>query len=116
MAFQVTNTISIKIIANPRIAQVSGKAAQGGIEQLIMLSVFLSLNLGMVNLFPIPILDGGHLLFYACEAVLRRPLSVRMQEFALRLGLAMILMLMVFVTWNDLVNLRLVEMVASWFS
>ena len=99
-----------------RIAQVSGKAAQGGIEQLIMLSVFLSLNLGMVNLFPIPILDGGHLLFYACEAVLRRPLSERMQEYALRLGLAMILMLMVFVTWNDLVNLRLVEMVASWFS
>ena len=99
-----------------RIAQVSGKAAQVGIEQLIMLSVFLSLNLGLVNLFPIPILDGGHLLFYACEAVLRRPLTERMQEIALRFGLAMILMLMVFVTWNDLVNLHVVEVVAGWFS
>ena len=99
-----------------RIAQVSGEAAQVGIEQLVMLSVLLSLNLGLINLFPIPVLDGGHLLLYACEAVRGRPLTVRMQEYAFRLGLAMILTLTVFATWNDLVHLRVVQFVAGLFS
>jgi len=99
-----------------RIAHASGQAAQVGVEQLIMLSILLSLNLGMINLFPIPILDGGHLLFYGFEAILRRPLTERTQEFAFRIGLAMVLTLTVFATWNDLVNLRVVEFIAGLFS
>ncbi len=99
-----------------RIAHASGQAAQVGVEQLIMLSILLSLNLGMINLFPIPILDGGHLLFYGFEAVLRRPLTERTQEFAFRIGLALVLTLTVFATWNDLVNLRVVEFIADLFS
>jgi regulator of sigma E protease len=81
-----------------------------------MLSVLLSLNLGMINLFPIPILDGGHLLFYGFEAILRRPLTERTQDFAFRIGLALVLTLTVFATWNDLVNLRVVEFIAGLFS
>ncbi|MEQ9641787.1 MAG: RIP metalloprotease RseP [Alphaproteobacteria bacterium] len=99
-----------------RIAQVSGQAAQVGVEQVVMLSILLSLNLGLINLFPIPMLDGGHLLFYAFEAVRGRPLTERMQEYALRFGLAMILTLTVFVTWNDLINLRVVEFISGLFS
>ena len=99
-----------------RIAHASGQAAQIGIEQLILLSILLSLNLGMINLFPIPILDGGHLLFYGVEAVLRRPLTERMQEFAFRIGLALVLSLTVFATWNDLVNLGVFKFIAGLFS
>ncbi|MDP6346685.1 MAG: RIP metalloprotease RseP [Alphaproteobacteria bacterium] len=99
-----------------RIAHASGQAAQIGIESLIMLSVLLSLNLGMINLFPIPILDGGHLLFYAFEAVRGRPMTERMQEYAFRVGLALVLTLTVFATWNDLVNLRVVEFFTGLFS
>ena len=99
-----------------RIAHASGQAAQVGVEQLIMLSILLSLNLGMINLFPIPILDGGHLLFYGFEAILRRPLTERVQEFAFRIGLALVLSLTVFATWNDLINLRVVEFFAGLFS
>jgi regulator of sigma E protease len=99
-----------------RIAHASGQAAQLGVESLIMLSILLSLNLGMVNLFPIPILDGGHLLFYGFEAVMRRPLTERTQEYAFRFGLALVLTLTVFVTWNDLIQLRFVEFVTGLFS
>ncbi|MBC8239417.1 MAG: RIP metalloprotease RseP [Alphaproteobacteria bacterium] len=99
-----------------RIAHASGQAAQIGVEQLIMLSILLSLNLGMINLFPIPILDGGHLLFYGFEAVLRRPLTDRIQEIGFRIGLALVLTLTVFATWNDLVNLRVVAFVIDLFS
>jgi len=99
-----------------RIAHASGQAAQLGIEQLIMLSILLSLNLGMINLFPVPILDGGHLLFYGFEAVLRRPLRERTQEYAFRIGLALVLSLTVYVTWNDLIQLRIVEFIADLFS
>ena len=99
-----------------RIAHVSGRAAKGGWEQFIMLSVLLSLNLGLINLFPIPVLDGGHLLLYAFEAVRGRPLTERMQEYAFRFGLVVILSLAIFVTWNDLVQLRIVDFVAGIFS
>jgi regulator of sigma E protease len=67
----------------------------------------LSINLGLINLFPIPMLDGGHLLFYAIEAVLGRPLGERAQEFGFRIGLAFVLCLMIFVTWNDLMRFDL---------
>jgi len=98
-----------------RIAHASGQAAKVGIEQLIMLSVLLSLNLGLINLLPIPVLDGGHLLLYACEAVRGRPLTERMQEYAFRFGLAMILTLAIFVTWNDLVQLKVFEFLGGIF-
>jgi len=85
-----------------RIAQMSGQVAQQGFSSLISFTAILSVNLGLINLFPIPILDGGHLLFYAFEAVLGRPLSARAQEYGLRFGLALVMTLMIFATWNDL--------------
>jgi regulator of sigma E protease len=99
-----------------RIAQVSGQAARIGLEQLVLLSALLSLNLGFFNLLPIPILDGGHLLMYGIEGLRGRPLTERMQEYAFRVGLAVILSLTVFATWNDLVHLRVVEFFANLFS
>jgi regulator of sigma E protease len=84
------------------IARMSGEVARGGIVALINFMAMLSINLGLINLFPIPVLDGGHLLFYAAEAIRGRPLGQRAQEFGFRIGLALVLMLMVFVTLNDL--------------
>ncbi|MGB0682813.1 MAG: RIP metalloprotease RseP [Magnetovibrionaceae bacterium] len=85
-----------------RIAQMSGDMAQGGLVQLMFFMAALSINLGLINLFPIPMLDGGHLVFYACEAVRGKPLNAKAQEYGFRFGLALVLLLMVFVTWNDL--------------
>jgi regulator of sigma E protease len=94
-----------------RIAQMSGEVAQGGIVAVLWFMAVLSINLGLINLFPVPVLDGGHLLFYAAEAVRGKPLGQRAQEYGFRIGLAMVLTLMVFATWNDLVHLRIVEFV-----
>lgn len=88
-----------------RIAELSNDAAQTGGLAIIGLMVLLSINLGLINLFPIPMLDGGHLLFYAIEALRGKPVSERIQEYSLRIGLVFILCLMVFVTVNDFVNL-----------
>lgn len=85
-----------------RIAEVSGQVAKIGIEPLIQLIALISVSVGLLNLFPIPLLDGGHLMFYAAEAVMRRPLSERTLEIGFRIGLAVVLALMVFATWNDL--------------
>lgn len=71
------------------------------------LTAILSVSIGLLNLFPIPMLDGGHLLFYAVEAVRGRPLSPRMEDISYRIGLALVLMLMLFATWNDLTKLNL---------
>ena len=90
-----------------RIAQVSGMvASSGGLLALINLAAILSVSIGLMNLFPVPMLDGGHLMFYAIEAVRGRPLSERAQEIGFRVGLGLVLMLMLFVTWNDLVHVR----------
>lgn len=89
-----------------RIAQVSGQVATAGFFALINLAAILSVSIGLINLFPIPMLDGGHLLFYAIEAVRGRPLSERTQEIGFRIGLALVLMLMIFATWNDVIHLR----------
>ena len=86
------------------IAQMSGVVARVGFVDLIRFMALLSVNLGLINLFPIPILDGGHLLFYAAEAIRGRPLGQRAQEYGFRVGLALVLTLMIFVTWNDLVH------------
>jgi len=85
-----------------KIAQMSAEVARGGVFALIDFMAIISINLGLINLFPIPVLDGGHLLFYAAEAIRGRPLGQRAQEFGFRIGLALVLTLMVFVTLNDL--------------
>jgi len=85
-----------------RIAQMSGEVARGGIAPILTFMALLSVSLGLINLFPVPILDGGHLLFYAAEAIRGRPLGQKAQEFGFRIGLALVLTLMVFTTWNDL--------------
>jgi regulator of sigma E protease len=94
-----------------RIAQMSGEVAEGGVVPLLWFMAVLSINLGLINLFPVPVLDGGHLLFYAAEAIRGKPLGQRAQEYGFRIGLALVLTLMVFATWNDLVHLRIVEFV-----
>ena len=87
------------------IAQVSGEAVKSGLIELLNVAGVISVSIGLMNLFPIPMLDGGHLLFYAIEAIRRRPLSERTQEIGFRIGLAAVLMLFVFATRNDLVRL-----------
>jgi regulator of sigma E protease len=86
------------------IARISEKAASEGFLNLLSLAALISVSIGLINLFPIPILDGGHLLYYACEAVLGRPLGTRAQELGFRLGLAVVLGLFFLATWNDLVR------------
>jgi regulator of sigma E protease len=85
-----------------KIAQISVEAAKLGFGPLLELTALLSVSIGLLNLFPIPLLDGGHLLFYAIEGVRGRPLSERAQEVGFRIGLAIVLMLMIFATFNDL--------------
>jgi regulator of sigma E protease len=88
-----------------RIAQVSGQVATAGFVPLLHLAGVLSVSIGLLNLFPIPLLDGGHLLFYLFEAVRGRPLSERAQEVGFRIGLAIVVMLMIFATFNDILHL-----------
>lgn len=88
-----------------RIAQISGQVASMGLAALIHLAAVLSISIGLLNLFPVPLLDGGHLLFYAVEAIRGRPLSERAQEMGFRIGLGLVLMLMVFATYNDILHL-----------
>ena len=99
-----------------RIAQMSGEIAQDGIVPAIWFTAVLSINLGLINLFPIPMLDGGHIVLYTIEAARGRPLTERSQEIAFRVGLAMVLSLMVFATWNDLVHLDVIEFVTGLIS
>jgi regulator of sigma E protease len=88
-----------------RIAQVSGQVATEGLASLFSLAAVLSVSIGLLNLFPVPLLDGGHLLFYAIEAVRGKPLSERAQEVGFRIGLAIVVMLMIFATYNDILHL-----------
>lgn len=96
-----------------RIAQLSGQVAQLGISNLITFIAVLSINLGLINLFPIPVLDGGHLLFYLAEAVRGRPLPPRALEYGFRAGMALLAGLFVFATWNDLTHLGIFRWVAG---
>jgi len=89
-----------------RIAQISGQVASAGFVALLNLAAVISVSIGLLNLFPIPMLDGGHLLFYSIEAIRGRPLSENTQEIGFRIGLAFVLMLMIFATWNDLIHLK----------
>ena len=85
-----------------RIAQLAGETAQQGLNSFITFLAMLSVNLAIINLLPIPVLDGGHLLFLSLEAVRRRPLSLRQREIVQQVGLAIMLFIMVLVTFNDL--------------
>jgi regulator of sigma E protease len=96
-----------------RIAQLSGQVAEIGAASLISFIAVLSVNLGLINLFPIPVLDGGHLLFYLAEAVRGRPLPPRAQEYGLRAGIALLAGLFIFATWNDLAHIGLFRWVAG---
>jgi regulator of sigma E protease len=99
----IKGRISPKQLGGPiKIAQVAGEGAAQGPLAFVSLLALLSINLGFINLLPIPMLDGGHLFFYAVEAVRRRPVSVQAQEWAFRGGLALILALLLFTTVNDL--------------
>ncbi|MDX5592734.1 RIP metalloprotease RseP [Pseudovibrio sp. SPO723] len=85
-----------------RVAQISGQVASFGILPLINLTAVLSVSIGLLNLLPVPMLDGGHLMFYAAEAARGKPLAPKVQEYGFRIGITLVLMLMVFATWNDL--------------
>jgi len=87
-----------------KIAQISGEMAQAGFVMLIQFAAILSINLGLINLFPVPLLDGGHLMFYLVEAVRGKPVGQKAMTVSLNIGLMLILTLTVFVTWNDLVQ------------
>lgn len=88
-----------------RVAQISGQVADLGIIPLISLTAVLSVSIGLINLAPVPILDGGHLVYFAAEALRGKPLSERVQDVGFRIGLGLVLMLMVFVTWKDIMRL-----------
>lgn len=90
-----------------RIAKYSSASARDGIVALIWFMAMLSINLGFVNFLPVPMLDGGHLVYYAWEALTGKPLSERVQEYGLRIGVALVLCLMLFVTWNDISYLKI---------
>jgi regulator of sigma E protease len=95
------------------IGKIAGEAAKLGFASLITFMAVLSVNLALINLFPIPILDGGHLLFYAAEAIRGRPLPAKAQEFGFRAGFALLITLFLFATWNDLANLGVVRWAAG---
>jgi regulator of sigma E protease len=104
----ITGRRSVSELGGPlKIAQISGEQAALGPEALIAFIALVSINLGFINLLPIPMLDGGHLFFYGIEAIQRRPVSPRFQEIAFRSGLALLLGLMIFVTLNDLASFGL---------
>jgi regulator of sigma E protease len=97
------------------IGKIAGDAARLGIEAFIVFMAVLSVNLALINLFPIPVLDGGHLLFYALEAIRGRPLPPRAQEYGFRAGFALLITLFLFATWNDLTNLGVVRWASGLF-
>ncbi|MBC2859555.1 RIP metalloprotease RseP [Stappia sp. 28M-7] len=102
----VTGRESADQLGGPiRVAQISGQVATLGFGALLNLTAVLSVSIGLLNLLPIPMLDGGHLLFYAAEALRGKPLSERAQEYGFRIGIAIVLFLMVFATWNDVLHL-----------
>ena len=104
----ITGKASLDQLHGPvGIAQITRKVALWGILPFISLIAVLSVSIGLINLFPIPLLDGGHLLYYACEAVLGRPLRERVQDVGFRLGLVLVLGLMLLATWNDIARLNL---------
>ncbi len=102
----IAGTISAKTLGGPiMIAQLAGQQAEAGIINLIFFIALLSVNLGIINLLPIPVLDGGHLLFFLIEAVSRRPINLKMREVAQQVGIFILVLLMIFVFYNDIVRI-----------
>lgn len=102
----------------PRIAEIAGDSAATGMLSVgfLVFLAALSVNLGVLNLFPIPMLDGGHLVFYVVEAVRGRPLSERAQEYGFRIGLTLVFILMIYAHWNDVVHFKVLESIIGLFS
>jgi regulator of sigma E protease len=101
---------TVKDLGGPlKMAQIAGQVATLGLREFVELIALFSINLGFINLLPIPMLDGGHLLFYGAEAIRRRPVSARAQEWAFRGGLALLLTFVVMVTVNDLASFGLFD-------
>jgi regulator of sigma E protease len=114
LAQMISGTRGTEELGGPlRIAQLSGQVAQLGVASLVSFIAVLSVNLGLINLFPVPVLDGGHLVFYLAEALRGRPLPQRAQEYGFRAGLAFLACLFVFATWNDLTHFGLFRWVVS---
>jgi len=99
----ITGSISAKALGGPiLIAQLTGEQAKAGLVSLLFFVAVLSVNLGVINLLPIPILDGGHLLFCSIEAVSRRPVNLKVREVAQQVGFFVLVLLMLFVFYNDI--------------
>ncbi|PIE67441.1 MAG: RIP metalloprotease RseP [Deltaproteobacteria bacterium] len=99
----IKGTVSTKTLGGPiMIAEMAGQQAEEGLTHLIFFIAWLSINLAVINFLPIPVLDGGHLLFFFIEAIMRRPLNTRMREMAQQAGIFILIMLMVFVFYNDI--------------
>ncbi|MDB5689100.1 MAG: zinc metalloprotease, partial [Sphingomonas bacterium] len=110
----VSGRRSVQELGGPlKIAQFSGQQASLGWLPFVEFIAMISINLGFINLLPIPLLDGGHLFFYALEGIRRRPLPEAAQEWAFRSGLAVLLSFMIFVTLNDLGSLGLWQRLAG---
>ena len=92
-----------------RIAKISGQVAEFGFLAFVSMMAYISISLGLINLFPIPMLDGGHLMFYTFEKILGRPLSQKTQEGFFRIGMILLLTLMFFTTFNDLKDLGVLQ-------
>jgi regulator of sigma E protease len=102
----IQRVIPAKTIGGPiLIAQLAGEQAKRGLLSLVLFMAILSINLGVINLFPIPVLDGGHFLFLGIEAILRKPLSIKKMEMAQQIGLIFIILLMLFAFYNDLIRI-----------
>lgn len=99
-----------------RIGEISGEKARISFSELLFFASILSINLGLINLLPMPILDGGHLLYFGYEALRGRPLTQKVQEFGYRIGFAAVLVLMLAVTWNDLVSLGVPDFITKLFA
>jgi len=110
----ITGKRSVKELGGPlKIAQVSGEQFKLGLESFILFVALISINLGFINLLPIPMLDGGHLMFYAIEAVRRKPANAKVQEWAFRSGLALVMVFMLVVTFNDLSSFGLFRSISG---
>ncbi|MDV3256711.1 MAG: M50 family metallopeptidase, partial [Sphingomonas sp.] len=106
----ITGKRSTKDLGGPlKMAQIAGQQASLGAFEFVQLIALFSINLGFINLLPVPVLDGGHLVFYAAEGIRRRPVSERAQDWAFRGGLALLIALLLFTTINDLASFGLFE-------
>lgn len=101
----VAGKVSVDNLGGPiRIAQMAGEQAEEGIENFAFLIALLSINLGIINLLPVPVLDGGHLMFFAIEAVTGKEVSEKIREKANQFGIVVLVLLMIFVFYNDIVQ------------